>query len=1288
MIEKVDDNKSECQQRQSDAAYLFYEDENYNKENNIKMATNQDKIATIGDIRNLLRTAKEKGVTIKNESGAEWTIPSSFNDDSLCVTYRQLNGTVLPQYSSNATDKISSTDGVVISNFKGGTVAYSDNQLVRLGDITLKSVYLADSSFEVGVTSSANTSCAVSATCQYTYDVNEASYTYEATAATITTVTSSGTSGTWSGTDSPTSNTLSDQGANSSFTDTRSFTISCSTTIGGQNVSDSTTIVQPTREQGKVISSTSTADSHELELTVDNTSFGCDGGAANVTIYHVYGSATSTTYEDTCGVQYTVVSGDGRQRKKVGTAAYTIPAISCNTITGSKTSSHTLTTAYTYQDSAGVSHEITGSTSVSQECESCQMAYKYTMTDGTVQSGTCFFDTLAVNTIQGSYYHKAQKIEIFDCITGFSNSNWNYFGGDEVASITMSDNVVALPQEFAFGAEKLTNVKLSAKLKTIPTFAFSHCSGLKEINFIPNGVEIIEQYAFNGCESASSATIPSSVTTIGVKAFDDCSKLKDIYMRPTTPPTIMSNTFVSLPNDYIIHVPCDSETAYKTASPAWKAISGHVKGDCSCTSCFHVQTNVLPSSGSGSEGFTCALVTVTGTNAICSQFNNYSAMPTDITPAEDYSWITNKWTSGINKGFALQIDCTENNTGAERYAQFRLSGEKCTDGIEINLTQPFSHKSCLKNWGKTYQGCEELPSGSELISCYIDSESDYCQRLKFISTAYTLNYTSSTITIESIGMSEDKKTLTVYGSMSKNETANKKGTNLSVSATTDGNDKLKCDIIIEQTACVGGECNCDNSKYMSWIRSCPSSGSSNIAIVTLSGTCNNITYDNATCLEDFVNITRVTTVNGGTSHPSFIVKGTVSRNTTTSSRSYNVTLTSNSQPCTYTATVTQNANTATICSDDKVIIKTCKNNDYIDVISDSEIMIGKQGNSGWSFVSLKAPKGKPKLTSATNIAYRIDFGSEAPWLQYIQRNNNGPFDFADNADICYFGCSTENTTGKDRTATMTITYTDSNGGVCETDITITQSGTEGTLPFQITGVTLQHLCIEDRKIYYTIDYQGTAPSTATCTVRTLQNTGNQLATNLTGVTVNKNLKSIPIHDGAVSGETISLTVIPDSGVNTSSTSFTRTMGSEKWTECGGTITLTSRAASILTTGTTSEMRYTLDLTYSGSKTIDTSNASITLYAYNHITTENKNCLQCVDLYDKESLCEYDISLTQNEIAKLVKQGSLRVTKTITIGNNSPSVCNYQDREFYGIYGRSNTTSIKIGDGFLANRLGH
>ena len=95
-----------------------------------------------------------------------------------------------------------------------------------------------------------------------------------------------------------------------------------------------------------------------------------------------------------------------------------------------------------------------------------------------------------------------------------------------------------------------------------------------------------------------------------------------------------------------------------------------------------------------------------------------------------------------------------------------------------------------------------------------------------------------------------------------------------------------------------------------------------------------------------------------------------------------------------------------------------------------------------------------------------------------------------------------------------------------------------------------------------------------------------------------------------------------------------------------------------------------------------------MYAYNNITTENKNCLQCAKSYNNdENLCEYDISLTKNEIATLVTRGSLSVTKKIKIGNNSPSVCNYQAGDFYGIYGSSNTTSIRFGDGFLENRLG-
>ena len=94
-----------------------------------------------------------------------------------------------------------------------------------------------------------------------------------------------------------------------------------------------------------------------------------------------------------------------------------------------------------------------------------------------------------------------------------------------------------------------------------------------------------------------------------------------------------------------------------------------------------------------------------------------------------------------------------------------------------------------------------------------------------------------------------------------------------------------------------------------------------------------------------------------------------------------------------------------------------------------------------------------------------------------------------------------------------------------------------------------------------------------------------------------------------------------------------------------------------------------------------------MYAYSNITTENDKCLKCALSYNDEPLCEHDIKLTKDEIAKLVTLGSLRVTRKIKIGNDSPSVCNYKAGAFYGIYGSSNTTSIRFGDGFLENRLG-
>lgn len=1279
------------------------------------MATNQDKIATIGDIKTLLATAKEKGVTIKKSDGTEWAVPSSFTDNSLCPTYNQINGTVLPSYADNASDKLSSTDGVVIGNFKGSATAYTDTQLVRLGDITLKATSLDSSSFSLTTNSKVETSCAVSATCEYTYDVNVSSYSYEDTAASTSTSTVTGTSGTWSGTDSSTSNVLSNQGQNMSFTNTREHTISCSVTLKGETMSDSLTLTQPKREQGKFISSSSTEDSHALEAEVNKTSFDCNGGTATVTWYHVYGSVTSKTYEDTCGVQYTETSGEGRKRDNIGTEEYNIPSIACDPMTGSTTTSHTLTSSYTYTDSEGNSQTVDGSVDVSQKCESCEMAYKYTMRDGTIKSGTCRSNLLSFNSIQGEYYNKAQKIELFNCINGFASDS-SYFGGDEITSITMTDSVSAITSSFATGAKKLTTVTLSSNLKSIPFWAFRNCNSLTNINFIPEGVETIGENAFGWCQNVTSATIPSSVTSIGNNAFTTCIKLQDIYMSSPTPPTIGDDSFNLLANNYIIHVPCESEEAYKNASDNWRAIASHVVGDCSCNSCYTVSTSELSYSAATSNTLVCTCQ-VTSSQSICSTLKRYVPDISAITV--DGNWLTVSRTNATSArdGFRVYATYSENTSEEKRNCKLTIplvssnSGLTCgNETLEVNLVQQEScsfdcHKCftlqeiegqnvTLSGNTYTFQGDGTQSKSKNVVRIKKGSTGD-CSTIPQYNALelQDLGYGTDWLTIDTFNEASGDYVIT-SGIISSNPTNNERTMRLHY-YTSGSSESCPMDVVIKQKSS-SVTCNCKESNYFSWITYCTNTGlTDSIAVITLtsntSSSCSAITYDGATVDADFVTVTSVSEAGRGSSNPSFIVYGTVANNTSPSPRTYNVTLTSSTQPCTYTASVRQNgAQVASSCKN--VSIYACANNStYITKISDTEVRIGKQGQSGWSFVGLKATDTGVTLGSNTDITYRMDFGSNDPWLKFIQRNNNGPFSFADNAQIVFFGCSTENNSGVERTAIMTVTYTDASG-VCEKNIKITQAAGE-EVPFQITGATVIKLCTEDRLIYYTIDYVGTAPSTATCKVTSIAHCGDQFGVTDNGVSVNKDVHTISIHGGVTSACTNQrLIVKPDEGVNASATSYTVNFNSA-WTECSGTISLDSYACSTpITSGNTTQAKFDLTLSYSGPTDIDTNGLTISFIYYMSMTLASSggstNCPICASSYLDEPLCSFRMTLNSLQLASLINKGSLSYSELMTVVNVSPSTCSYSFGAQYGVSASSSDESrIKIGNGFITPPLG-
>ena len=92
---------------------------------------------------------------------------------------------------------------------------------------------------------------------------------------------------------------------------------------------------------------------------------------------------------------------------------------------------------------------------------------------------------------------------------------------------------ITLIESYAFsGCSKLTKVTIPESVKTIVEYAFTSCAGLTSI-MIPEGVTSIGDAAFYSCTGLTSITIPEGVTSIEKWAFKDCSSLTSI-ISPST----------------------------------------------------------------------------------------------------------------------------------------------------------------------------------------------------------------------------------------------------------------------------------------------------------------------------------------------------------------------------------------------------------------------------------------------------------------------------------------------------------------------------------------------------------------------------------------------------------------------------------------------------------------------------------------------------------------------------------------------------------------------------------
>lgn len=111
-------------------------------------------------------------------------------------------------------------------------------------------------------------------------------------------------------------------------------------------------------------------------------------------------------------------------------------------------------------------------------------------------------------------------------------------------------------------------LKLPEKLLILGSFA--GCSRLTGALVLPQGLEYIENGAFEGCTSLESLYIPQYISSIGEYAFANCIGLNSITCMAKEPPILGTNAFAGLNMGLVqVYVPEESVEAYRHAD-GWK----------------------------------------------------------------------------------------------------------------------------------------------------------------------------------------------------------------------------------------------------------------------------------------------------------------------------------------------------------------------------------------------------------------------------------------------------------------------------------------------------------------------------------------------------------------------------------------------------------------------------------------------------------------------------------------------------------------------------------------------
>ena len=108
--------------------------------------------------------------------------------------------------------------------------------------------------------------------------------------------------------------------------------------------------------------------------------------------------------------------------------------------------------------------------------------------------------------------------------------DYAFYGLADIKTVHFEENSkLEIVGEYAFeGCTSLNNITLPNSVTSINDFAFQSCKSLEGELIIPQNVTTIGLDAYCGCSGLTSVTIPESVTIIGIAAFHGCKNIKNL----------------------------------------------------------------------------------------------------------------------------------------------------------------------------------------------------------------------------------------------------------------------------------------------------------------------------------------------------------------------------------------------------------------------------------------------------------------------------------------------------------------------------------------------------------------------------------------------------------------------------------------------------------------------------------------------------------------------------------------------------------------------------------------